>query len=42
MRFFAVDYKKDFEFVRQIDESFDPRLGSNKTKSKATSDPAAD
>lgn len=35
MKFFAVDYQKDFEFVRQIDESFDPRLGSKKNN-KAT------
>ena len=35
MRFFAVDYKKDFEFVRKIDEYFDPRLGSKKSKAKA-------
>ena len=26
MRFFPVDYKKDFEFVRTIDNSFDPRF----------------
>jgi len=26
MRFFAIDYKKDFEFVRRIDDSFDPRI----------------
>jgi phosphonate transport system substrate-binding protein len=41
MRFFAVDYKKDFDFVRKIDESFDPRLGSKKTKSKPAADSAA-
>jgi phosphonate transport system substrate-binding protein len=35
MRFFRVDYKKDFEFVRKIDECFDPRLGSKKSKTKA-------
>jgi len=34
MRFFAVDYKRDFEFVRKIDEYFDPRLGSKKVKTK--------
>ncbi len=28
MCFFAIDYKKDFEFVRKIDDSFDPRFGS--------------
>jgi phosphonate transport system substrate-binding protein len=27
MRFLAVDYKRDFEFVRRIDDSFDPRFG---------------
>ena len=34
MRFFSVNYKKDFEFVRKIDEYFDPRLGSKKSKTK--------
>jgi phosphonate transport system substrate-binding protein len=34
MHFVAVDYKKDFEFVRKIDESFDPRLGPKPPKSK--------
>jgi hypothetical protein len=36
MRFFAVDYKNDFEFVRKIDEYFDPRLASKKSKPKPT------
>jgi phosphonate transport system substrate-binding protein len=27
MRFFAIDYRKDFAFVRKIDDSFDPRIG---------------
>jgi ABC-type phosphate/phosphonate transport system substrate-binding protein len=27
MSFVAIDYKKDFEFVRKIDDSFDPRIG---------------
>jgi phosphonate transport system substrate-binding protein len=27
MRFLAIDYKKDFDFVRRIDDSFDPRFG---------------
>jgi phosphonate transport system substrate-binding protein len=27
MRFLAVDYRRDFEFVRRIDDSFDPRFG---------------
>jgi phosphonate transport system substrate-binding protein len=26
LRFIAIDYKKDFEFVRQIDDRFDPRF----------------
>ena len=26
MRFFPIDYKKDFEFVRTVDNSFDPRF----------------
>jgi phosphonate transport system substrate-binding protein len=34
MRFFRVDYKRDFEFVRKIDECFDPRLGNKKSKVK--------
>ncbi|HTQ39648.1 MAG TPA: PhnD/SsuA/transferrin family substrate-binding protein [Pirellulales bacterium] len=42
MRFFAVDYKKDFEFVRRIDESFDPRLGSKKANPKAKADSSGD
>lgn len=27
MRFFPIDYRKDFAFVRKIDDSFDPRIG---------------
>ncbi|MGD9724102.1 MAG: PhnD/SsuA/transferrin family substrate-binding protein [Pirellulales bacterium] len=27
MRFFAIDYKRDFAFARNIDDSFDPRFG---------------
>jgi phosphonate transport system substrate-binding protein len=27
MRFLPIDYKKDFEFVRKIDDYFDPRFG---------------
>ena len=42
MRFFAVDYKKDFEFMRKIDESFDPRLGSKKAKSRAVTETDSD
>jgi phosphonate transport system substrate-binding protein len=26
MRFYPIDYKRDFEFVRRIDDSFDPRF----------------
>jgi phosphonate transport system substrate-binding protein len=41
LRFVAIDYKKDFQFVRQIDDRFDPRLDS-KTKSPkpATTEPS--
>jgi len=35
MRFVPTDYKKDFEFVRQIDQCFDPRIDSKKAKPKA-------
>jgi phosphonate transport system substrate-binding protein len=35
MHFIPIDYKKDFEFVRTIDASFDPRLDA-KTKAKDT------
>jgi phosphonate transport system substrate-binding protein len=35
MHFIPIDYKKDFEFVRTIDASFDPRLDA-KTKAKET------
>jgi len=35
-RFFPIDYKKDFEFVRKIDDSFDPRLGGKPPKAKET------
>ncbi|HEX4142925.1 MAG TPA: PhnD/SsuA/transferrin family substrate-binding protein [Pirellulales bacterium] len=35
MRFFPIDYKKDFEFVRTVDNSFDPRFyKAIKAKSK--------
>jgi hypothetical protein len=27
MRFQPIDYRRDFAFVRQIDDSFDPRFG---------------
>ena len=26
MRFFPINYVQDFEFVRQVDDSFDPRF----------------
>jgi phosphonate transport system substrate-binding protein len=39
MHFIAIDYKKDFEFARQIDESFEPRIGAKPVKSKGV--PAA-
>ncbi len=32
MRFLSVDYKLDFEFVRRIDDSFDPRFGKQAKK----------
>jgi len=38
MRFFPLDYKKDFEFVRKMDNSFDPRF-RKAMKSKATRSP---
>jgi len=30
MRFQPIDYRKDFAFVRQIDDSFDPRFGQQR------------
>ena len=46
LRFFPIDYKRDFDFVRKIDDSFDPRLGAKQPKSKAGAgqplDPASD
>ena len=41
MHFVPIDYKRDFEFVRKIDESFEPRLGPKPAKPKATSSPDA-
>jgi phosphonate transport system substrate-binding protein len=40
LRFIGIDYKKDFQLVRQIDDRFDPRLDA-KTKSvkPATTEP---
>jgi len=34
--FFPIDYRRDFEFVRKIDDSFDPRLGGKPQKIKET------
>ena len=36
MRFLPVDYQKDFEFVRHIDDSFDPRFGKQAKTKPAT------
>jgi phosphonate transport system substrate-binding protein len=33
LRFLPTDYKKDFEFVRNMDDQFDPRFDSKKTTS---------
>jgi hypothetical protein len=33
LKFLPVDYKRDFQFVRTIDDSFDPRLDSKMAKS---------
>jgi phosphonate transport system substrate-binding protein len=37
LHFMAIDYKKDFQFVRQIDNCFDPRLDA-KVKAQAKAD----
>jgi phosphonate transport system substrate-binding protein len=37
LHFVAANYKQDFEFVRKIDESFDPRLGPKPQKAKTES-----
>jgi phosphonate transport system substrate-binding protein len=37
MHFVPINYQRDFEFVRKIDESFEPRLGPKPAKLKATS-----
>ncbi len=39
MHFVPVNYQRDFEFVRKIDESFEPRLGPKPAKPKTTSLP---
>jgi phosphonate transport system substrate-binding protein len=42
MRFAPVDYKKDFEFVRKVDDAFDPRFNSAAAeKQKSAMAPAA-
>jgi phosphonate transport system substrate-binding protein len=44
MRFAPVDYKKDFDLVRRIDDAFDPRFNSAaaaKVKSAPTTAPSA-
>ncbi|HET6246177.1 MAG TPA: PhnD/SsuA/transferrin family substrate-binding protein [Tepidisphaeraceae bacterium] len=37
VRFIPVDYKRDFKLVREIDDSFDPRVGAKPPKSHAAS-----
>ncbi len=39
MRFLPIDYKQDFEFVRNIDDAFDPRFGQ-RLRAKTESAPA--
>ena len=43
MRFYPIDYKKDFEFMRKIDDSFDPRFGRRRQPKPAAEgdEPAA-
>ncbi len=38
MRFFKIDYRHDFEFVRKIDDSFDPRFGAKIPKAPDAAD----
>ena len=43
MHFVPIDYKKDFEFVRTVDDSFDPRFfkgAKSKPKAEQAGDPA--
>jgi phosphonate transport system substrate-binding protein len=41
LHFIPIEYKKDFQLVRLMDDGFDPRLGAkNKTKAAATTEPA--
>ena len=41
MHFFPIDYKKDFEFVRTVDNSFDPRFFKAIKAKQNPSEPAA-
>ena len=43
LRFLPVDYKKDFQLVREIDDRFDPRFDykTKKAAATATTAPAA-
>lgn len=38
MRFYPSDYKQDFRFVRDIDDSFDPRFGKQQRAKPALAD----
>ncbi|HWE02682.1 MAG TPA: PhnD/SsuA/transferrin family substrate-binding protein [Tepidisphaeraceae bacterium] len=40
LRFIAIDYKRDFELVRLIDDSFDPRLGAKPPKAGRVAEPS--
>jgi phosphonate transport system substrate-binding protein len=40
LHFIAIDYKKDFQTVREIDDRFDPRFNA-KAKAKQTADDTA-
>jgi phosphonate transport system substrate-binding protein len=39
MRFYPVDYMRDFEFVRRIDDSFDPRFSKAPKNKRDSSSP---
>jgi phosphonate transport system substrate-binding protein len=39
MHFIAIDYKKDFDLVRRIDDRFDPRLGVKEKQSVPSDSP---
>ena len=36
LEFMPIDYKRDFQFVREIDDAFDPRFDAKTTKSSQT------